>query len=495
MAAATAGVTGGQTPAQRALGPGVMDGARYRESLHDGREVWLGGERVANVAGHPAFSGIVAEIARIYDLQHAPGTREKMTYVNENGVRVSLSYLMPRTAEDLLRRRANGEIWAAESFGMMGRYPDFCASMAVGFNDVRDELVKLDPAFAAAAAWHHRFAAENDLCLGHGLHDPTMDKSLRPEQDPDRCLRIVAEKDAGFVVRGARFVTLGALCNELQIAPTYPLNEREKEFALWFTIPANAPGVRMICRESYATGRGRFDHPAAARFDEGDALVIFDDVLIPFERVMLAREPLEAGRIFRSRVMIWAVYAAALQLLARLELLIGTAHLMASTCGMDSRPNVQVLLGELVTYTRIFQSIVRASEADCITTPGGHVAPAPMPHQRAFIGMISERLVTILEHIGTSSLVFQPSEKDLAVPGLAPLIDRYFGGRNVSSTDRIKLSKLAWDLSCDSFGGRQQLYERLHSGEPATVMASVWQRYDKTRAIAMVRRMLDLASV
>ncbi len=484
----------GQTAGARtqAMGPGVMNGARYLESLRDGREVWLNGERVLDVPSHPAFAPVARELARLYDLQHAPDTRDLMTFVNENGVRVSYSYLMPRSAEDLLKRKRNAQIWAAESFGMMGRYPDFCASMAVGFNDVRDELDRLNPQFARAAAFHHQWASENDLCLGHGLHDPTMDKSLRPEQDPDRCLRIVAERDNGIVVRGARFVTLGPLCNELQIAPTYPLNEREADFGLWFTIPANAPGVRQICREPFTLNRGQSEHPASARFDEQDALVIFDDVLIPWERVMLAREPIAAGRLLRSRVMTWAVYAAAIQLLARLDLLIGAGHLLAETSGMEGRPNVQLLLGELITYARIFQNIVRASEVDCVTTAGGHVAPAPMTHQRAFAAMISERLVTILEHVGTSSLVFQPMEKDLQVPELSEVVERYYGGRGISTADRIKLCKLARDLTCDSFGGRQQLYERLHSGEPAAIMGSVYQQYDKSRAVEMVKRLLDI---
>jgi aromatic ring hydroxylase len=197
----------------------MNDGRTYLESLRDGREVWVRGERVKDVTTHPAFAPVCREIARIYDLQSAPETRDTMTYVAENGARVSYSYRMPKTPEDLLRRRRNGEIWARESFGMLGRYPDFCAAMTVGFNDVRDELEKLDPSFAENVTRYHRRAAENDLCLSHGLHDPAMDKSLRPEQDPDRCLRIVKELDSGFVVKGVRMVTVGALSNEILIGP------------------------------------------------------------------------------------------------------------------------------------------------------------------------------------------------------------------------------------------------------------------------------------
>lgn len=477
-----------QAPA--ALGAGALDGRRYLESLRDGRQIWVNGEKIADVTTHPLFRGLCHEMARLYDLQHEAATQDAMTFVNENGVRVSASYLEPRSSADLLRRRRNAEIWARESFGMMGRYPDFCAAIAVGFKDVGHELAKFDPAYARNAAWHHQYAAENDLCLGHGLHDPNMDKTLRPEQDPDRCLRIVKEKDGGLVVRGARFVTLAPVTHEMQIAPTYVFNEREADHALWFAIQTNAPGIKIVCREPFS-GRGAFDHPASSRFDEQDALVIFDDVFVPWERVFLARQPLAANRLFRSGVMVWAIHAAVIQLVARMELLIGVGHLMARTGGIAARPNVQQLLGELVTYKHIFEALMRDSEVNCVTTAGGRTAPGQLLHQRAFITLVSERIVNILEHVGTSSLIFLPNEKDFAVPELKPLLDVYYRGKDVAAYDRTKLSKLAWELTGNSFGGRQQLYERLHSGDPNTILAGVYQRYDASGAVAMVNRLLS----
>jgi 4-hydroxyphenylacetate 3-monooxygenase oxygenase component len=472
----------------QALGPGARNGQGYIESLRDGREVWVNGERIKDVTAHPIFAGMCHEMARIYDLQHAPDMIDKMTFVNENGTRVSYSYLESKSYDDLLLRRRNSEIWAQESFGMMGRYPDFCAAIAVGFKNVADELAKLNPVFAKNAAWHHQFASENDLCLGHGLHDPTMDKTLRPEQDPDRCLRIVSETDRGYVVRGARLVTLAPLVHEMQIAPTYQLNEREKDHAIWFAIPANAKGLKIVCREPFSN-RSRFDHPLASRFDEEDALVIFDDVLVPYERVFLAREPIAAGQLFGSRVMAHASSSAAVQAITRLELLIGVAHLMAKTAGIDARPQVQAELGELVTYERILQSILHAAEADCVTLPNGTVIPGSAVHQRTFLAMVSERIVNIVEHIGSSSLLFSPGEKDFDRPELRPLIDLYARGRGVSAIDRVKLCKLTWDLTGDQFGGRQQLYERLHSGDPQAVISLAYQQYDTKKAVKMVERL------
>jgi aromatic ring hydroxylase len=474
----------------RSEGPGAMDGQRYLESLRDGRQVWLHGEKVADVTRHPAFARVAQTFAELYDLQHRPPTQSLMTYLDEDGVRVSTSYLAPTSPAELLQRRRNTEVWANESFGMLGRFPDFCAAIIVGMYDIREELNAIRSGFGDNAARYLKFARQNDLALSHGLHDPAMDKSLRPHQDPDRCLRIVKERDDGIVVRGARFVTLGPLTNEVVIAPTHPLADDEPEFAVWFACPINLPGIKQICRSPFTMHRSPVDHPLSTRFDEQDAIMIFDDVVIPWERVFLANAPREANNLFRSRVMAWAGYASGLQLLARLELAIGAGHLLAETSGTAQRPNVALEMGELASYAGMFASIIRAAEVDCVKTRGGHYALASAPHLRALITMTSERIVSILEHIATSSVVFTATAEDFDVPELRPLIERYGRGKGVDAFYRHRLCRLAWELTADSFGGRQQLYERLHSGSPEVIVSNAYHRYDKSKAVSMVNRLI-----
>lgn len=469
---------------------GVMNGARFLASLRDDREVWLHGERIKDVTAHPAFAPVANTFAALYDLQHREPTRDAMTYLDDDGVRSSVSYLPPRTPEDLLRRRRNTELWTTESFGMFGRLPDFCAGMIVGMYDAKSELNALHAGFGDNAERYLKFARQNDLALSHGLHDPHMDKTLRPKADPDRCLRIVKERDDGIVVRGMRFVTLGPLTNEVVVAPTYVLAEDEQDFALWFACPVNLPGIRMVCRELFTARPLTADHPLSTRYDEQDVLMIFDDVLIPWERVFLMRSPKEANALFRSRVMAWAGYASALQAIARLELIIGTAHLLAETAGIAGRQHVQMELGELCSYQGMFRSILRAAEIDCVKTPGGHYQLGNTGHMRPLITMTSERIVNILEHIGTSQPVFTPTAEDFDVPQLRPLLDLYGRGKGVDAWYKHKLARLAWELTGDSFGGRQQLYERLHSGSPEVIVASAYARYDKSAGVAMVHKLI-----
>lgn len=467
-------------------GHGIMTGEEYLESLRDGREVWVHGKKVDDVTKHSAFKRVAREMARIYEQQHNPDLQDKMSFINDDGVRVSYSYSLPKNYDDLIKRRDNTAIWAKESLGMFGRFPDFCAAIIVGMYDARDEMAKIDPRFKANIENYLKYAAENDLSLSHGLHDPAMDKSKRPKEDPDRCMRIVEEREDGIIVRGARFVTLGPLTDEVVIAPTQTLQEDEPEFGLWFAMPVCAPGIKQICREPFSINRDVRDHPLSTRFDEQDVVMIFDDVFVPWERVFLANAPKEANMLFRSRVMKWAAHCSVLQLLERLELMIGVSHLMIETEGKAGRQLIEMELGELVTYKEIFRSIIRTAEVEGSLTQGGHFAIKPAPHLRAFIGMVSERLVSIIEHVTTSAPIFVPSAEDMDAPELRPLIDRYWRGKGVDAGYRQRLCKLAWELTGDSFGGRQQLYERLHSGSPEVIVASVYKMYDKSDAIALV---------
>jgi aromatic ring hydroxylase len=470
--------------------PGVMDGRRYVESLRDGREVWLHGEKVTDVTRHPAFANVVRTFADLYDQQHRTPTQELMTYVDEDGVRGSISYLPPTSPEELIRRRRNTEVWTEQSFGMLGRLPDFCGAMIVGLYDTRAELNALKAGFGDNAARYLKLARQNDLALSHGLHDPHMDKTLRPKQDPDRCLRILRERDDGVVVRGARFVTLGPLTNEVVIAPTYVLADDEEDFAIWFACPVNLPGIRQICRDPFSVRPQTADHPLSTKFDEQDVLMIFDDVLIPWERIFLLRKPREANALFRTRIMSWAGYASALQLIARLELIIGTAHLIAEIGGISNRPFVGLEMGELVSYAGMFKALLRAAEVDCARTPGGHYALGNTGHLRPLITLTSERIINIFEHIATSAPVFTPTAEDFDVPQLRPLLDVYGRGKGVDAVYRHKLCRLAWELTSDSFGGRQQLYERLHSGSPEVIITGAYQRYDKSKGTAMVNKLI-----
>ncbi|MCP5381600.1 MAG: hypothetical protein H6912_04460 [Kordiimonadaceae bacterium] len=472
-------------------GKGVKNGAEFLESLRDDRVVFYKGERVKDVTTHPIFSKMAHKIAESYDKQHEPEYQDKMSFIDEDGIRCSYSYAVPDTKEILAAKRTNTDVWVNDAMGMLGRLPDFVAGMTVGMYDIRHELAKLNPEFGQNAADYLKFARQNDLCLSHGLHDPCMDKSLRPSQDPDRCVRVVKERDDGIIVRGARFNTFGLYSNEIMICPTYGFKEDEKEFAIWFTVPCDAPGLSQIAREAHG-GRNPLDHPASAVYDEVDSLIIFDDVFIPWERIFLYREPLKANQLFRSNVMTWASFAGGSLTILRLEILCAIAEMLAKTSGVINRPEVIAKLGEMCTYMGAIKSSFELSMIKATKTAAGNYKPALAPERRSFTTMVSERFIELIEHIGTSSLIFLPTAEDWNNPEIKEYLDVYMRGKDSSPMDRHKLCKFAWDLSGDGYGARQQMYERLHSGDPNVMVANAWRNTDLSHARSLIADFLEL---
>ena len=120
---------------------GAMTGERYIASLKDGREVWLDGERVADVTTHAAFAGMVSKLARIYDLQYSPQNQDLMTFISpETGNRCSISWQLPLSKKDLRRKRRNSEIWNRQSWGQLGRSPDILAPFIITLYNMKDAL-------------------------------------------------------------------------------------------------------------------------------------------------------------------------------------------------------------------------------------------------------------------------------------------------------------------------------------------------------------------
>ena len=479
------------TPYTNKPAQGIMDGKRFLDSIQDDREIWYRGEKIKNVTTHPYFAGMAESLANIYDMQHEKKHQDVMTYVEDNGLRCSISYLRPTEKEHLVQRHKNTRFWSEQVHGMCGRLPDFCAAMTVGYVDLHDELAKLNPDLAKNAVNYYEYARDNDLCLSHALHDPCMDKSLSPKQDPDRCVHVVKERDDGVILRGARFNTIGPFCNDILISPTHTFTADEEEFAIWFMVPANAPGLKQICREIFSN-RDPLDHPMSARFDEIDTLVVLDDVFIPWERIFLYREPLAANRLFRGGVMAWAGDASSALTEVRFETLVTIGKLLAETSGIQERPHVQQALGEMCTYLTLLRKAIRAGHVDCHKSAGGHWQPELFLDRRSLVTRVSERFCDLVEHIGTSSTIFNHTKEDWDNPGVAKYLQTYMRGRNSSAMDRHKITKLAWELTGDSYGRRQQLYERLHSGDAEMVKAGPGKSFDYGPGLERVSKLLDL---
>jgi 4-hydroxyphenylacetate 3-monooxygenase len=383
--------------------------------------------------------------------------------------------------------------------GMFGRSPDFMNIFFTGFASAADEFGHKDRRFTENVRAYHAHIREHDICLTHTLVNPQVDRSRPVEkQDKDLAAKIIKETDAGIVIRGARMVsTLCAYAHDLLVLPsTYLANSSEAEpYAFGFCVKVNAPGLRFICRPSvvHQNAASVMDYPLSARFDETDAMVIFDDVLVPWERVFIHRDPeLCNGLYNRTGIMPQIMHQFATKNLSKAEFMMGLAFAIAKSTNIDQHLHVQGMLAELIQYTEFSRACLRASEADAAPSPAGIMTPAAMPlwTVRMMFPKMFVRMCEIIQILGAGGLVAVPSYAELS-GRVAADIATYFQAANADAPTRIKLFRLAFDAAVSSFAGRQQLYERYYSGDPVRLAATLYGLYDKETHIDRILAMLD----
>ncbi|WP_283137145.1 4-hydroxyphenylacetate 3-hydroxylase family protein [Rhizohabitans arisaemae] len=452
---------------------GALTGSRYRESLRDGREVWLDGKRIDDVTTHPAFKGTVDRFAELYDMQH----NDVMTFVSpETGNRVSKSYLLPRTYEQLKEKYANSQAWMRNSWGQLGRSPDYMANITVGLYDFAPELGEFGPNAVA----YHRYCMENDLALTHAIGDPQIDRSKTPLDDPDLALRIVEERADGIVVRGAKqLATLAPYSHEVFCYLSASFARRgASEFVIWFALPMNTPGLKTVCREPLGDHTHGHSHPFARLYDEQDAMLFFEDVFVPRERIFLLHDGELAMRGL-GRITPWASYSSHVRFQERMKTALGVAARCADAIGVSGFRNIQEMLGEMTAIVELSRLLTVATEAQHKVTPAGLVQPVGSTAIGYFSAMSSGRVADLLRKITASGLLMQPSEGDLESAELRPLLDRYMRGKDIGAAEKSRLFRMAWDLVGGGFGQRQELYEYLHRGDPSRNLINLYLRYDR----------------
>jgi 4-hydroxyphenylacetate 3-monooxygenase len=481
---------------------GARCGAEYLERLRDDREVWLDGERVADVTRDPRLARGVRSIAALYDLQLEPRRLDDMTYVSPtSGERVGLSHIQPRSIEDLVRRRNMIKIWSEWSAGMLGRSPDFLNTMVMGCAANADYFANNAPAYGKNIQRYYELVREQDLCLTHTLVAPQVNRAVHPDAQAggEVALRVVDETDAGLVMSGARILaTLAPASDDLFVAPSpsrsYSGVGNPRAFA--FSIPVATPGLRMICRESFDTGRSSFDHPLGSRFEEMDCTAVFDRVLVPWERVFLYGDQEYCAALFRAtNCFTHSMHQFLTKNWVKAEFVLGVAMQMAEAIGIAEQLHVQRLLGEILHAALTLRAFIRAAEADAAPGPGGVWAPdnETLLTARSYFPEVYPRLVEILQILGSSGLANIPSEASVDSPELVDDIARYFQGAALGGKERIRLFRLAWDIACSSFGGRQVLYERYFAGDFYRNVAAHYANHDKRRYRELVESFLTRA--
>ena len=476
-------------------------GRDYLEGLRaQDREVWLDGERVRDVTTHTGLRGGAQAVAALYDMQHDARYRDEMTFTPSDGDGpAGLSFIIPRTREDLERRRVMMLHWARATCGMMGRSPDFMNVTYACWAGASDYFARGRPEFGENMKRYHRYIRDNDLTLTHSLINLQRSRTVSGlfNLQEGTALQVMRETDAGIIVRGARVLaTLGPISDEIGVyAPRAAQHtEGHNPFVMSFAIPCGTPGLRFLCRESFDLGRSHFQHPLGSRFEEMDCIVFFDDVLVPWERVFqLYDVDLLNQTAQRTHSSAHSAHQGAAKNLAKCEFVLGLALLMTETLGNAHLPGVEEKLGELMLTTIMMKACMRAGEADAKLDEWGVMCPdiLPIESTRNLFMTAYPRMIEIIQLLGSSSFLLTPSEKDLDGP-LAGHIEQYLATDSTPARDRVKLFHLAKDVALSAFGSRQVLYERFFASDPLTrarVLNAIYPKQDaKQRVLDFLQR-------
>jgi 4-hydroxyphenylacetate 3-monooxygenase len=466
----------------------MRTGADYRSSLRDGRRVWVLGEgRVEDVATHPATSAMVEEYVAWYDRHFDPVWQDRvLTEPDAAGARHEVGYMVPRSAADLSRM---GRCFAPTVFlsaGNITHTPAYGHLIAMGIrhavglrNASPRQLTSAD-AYRAEIAATGRFLtfASGAAPIGHRLRE---DPAARA------AMHVVREGDAGLVVSGRIGMhTSPAYAEDVYIGA---LNGIEVEgHRASFVVPVGAPGVTVICRGRSARAADRGTAPLSSRYDELDAQLWLEEVLVPWERVFLTDVPPEP-------IARWLLWHQLYCWLAKGEFTLGLALACTHAMGLAAHAETLDHLLDLVTEVQIVRSCQRAAELDPEFTAEGWASPN---HRHLAAGSIAllrarPRMGELLRILPGSSLVVAPGEADLADPALAAGFEQAFGGGGYTARQRAALLRMAWDHVGSALDHRESVYELHANGGMPIWRARLRRSFDDYNRLAnAVLEQLDL---
>ncbi|MER5185310.1 4-hydroxyphenylacetate 3-hydroxylase N-terminal domain-containing protein [Streptomyces sp. NPDC002896] len=477
----------------------TRSGKEYIEGLRDGRRVFIDGEFVSDVTCHPAFQGAVESIARVYDLAHDPANADVMTYRSpKNGEPVNRSFLIPRSEDDLRTRRIALRRSAEVTLGLMGRGPEHVAGFLAGWAGRQDVFAAGGDRYADNIVRFYEHVRDNDLYCSYAIVPPQIDRSKPAHQqaDPHLYAGVKEEREDGIVLAGAQMLGTGAAISDyLILSCIVPLRPGDEDHAISVAIPLGAEGLKVYSRRGYAeAATSLYDYPLASRFDETDALIVLDDVFVPWEHVFVYRDlDITSAQWNRTPAHLLGNNQAQIRFSVKLDLLAGMAKRIAEMNGTDAFPPVRGTLGELAAHASMVSGLVYAQEQNCdidehgIAWPGRAECYTTMTLQSEFYPKL---LGLVRDLCGGGVIQLPSSAADYGHPEARADLERYVQSPGWPSEERVKLLKLVWDMVGSEFASRHQQYEMFYAGAPFLVRSRMTQMYDFDRATALVDRAL-----
>lgn len=478
----------------------IKNAAEHLASLADGRAVYLDGELVGDVTQSSAFRESIRTAASLYDFQADPDNAGLMTFASpSSGRRVNRAWQMPESYEELVTRRLALVAWAEQHGGFMGRSPDHLASAVTGQLMGREVFEAYDVERAKAFWEYYVYARDNDLFLTYVIINPQVDRSKWTSElaDADPMMKIVDEDSEGVTVRGAKMLgTSSIMANELFVGHLQPLRPEEVDYAISFAVAMGTKGVMALSRKSFEQHSiSEFDYPLAARYDENDALIYFDDVKVPWERIFVHRSPEMCRAQFHDTPgHIYQNYQAQIRLSVKLRFLAGLARQVCETIGTVKIPSVAEVLGRLAAQAASVETMLHGMEVKGAAwgqyfVPDRHAVYAA---QTLTQELYPQFINTLRELAGGALIMLPSSAADFANEELARVIRSVqVSADGRSDVERVKLMKLAWDAVGSEFAGRHTQYEMFYAGAQFVTRGHSLRTYDWDRAALLVSKLTD----
>lgn len=493
-----------ETPAGESTeGATLLTGEQYKASLRDGREVYYRGERIEDVTTHPITRGAVAQLAAVYDAQHAPETRDILTYVREDGQRVTKGWMLPRSHEELLSRRESAEWIAKQSFGTFGRHLDMAPLTQVGALANVGVFRADQPRHADNIGRYVRGAQDANRMIAGCFVDPQGKRAKRRSKESTfeeiqpgtgfpSTLRVTREDSTGFWVSGPKAVGTALVYSQDCYVASVPGKAPEESF--WFIIPVGSSGLRFVCRDTVADlHESRFEHPLAGRGDEVDAMVLFEDVFVPWERVFSYGTSTVMHQY--GQIGVLEYWYTLIRATVKAELIAAVVQMVIDTLDTGSLQLVRQTAAEVNQWAIALRAFLDASEAKGALNAEGVWMPSSMPITagRAYHIEQYPRILHILQELCGQGSMMRLSEADYDHPEIGPRMQWFMEGEGLGAKDKAKLFNLVWDLSGDGYGARTELFEKLNGFPLFLLKEWIYREYDTAPAQADVKRFLEIA--
>ena len=470
---------------------------QYLDSIRDGREVYINGQRVKDVTRHSMMKPLIDIRARIYDMQHEAASRELLAY-REHGEWNAVANKLPRAQSDWAdKRRATDTVLEAIG-GVVTRVGDETVGEMWSLFDGQNVLNEVDPQFSANIRTHIDAVLHGDPFHVSANTDPKGDRSKPPqEQDPDMLLHVVKETDAGIIVRGAKYETAAPYANQAFVKPTNANwgSSALSDYAVGFICDLGSPNIKFICRTGFAGRAPAADYPLSNRFDEVDALVIFDNVLVPWENVLFYRHT-KAAAFIRATLHRYSAFAFVQRNLKLADMMIGAALFNARQTGLDKQQAVQEKLAELAVYREGINAHLTAAIALAEQSPAGLLMPNQSLLYTGRVLACSQlhHMMHIARELCGGQICVTPDKASFDSPDTKPWLDKFYSvNENWIADDRRKLLAFARDMLNSDYAGHRLTFQLFAQSPPFAHLAAVYRNFDWEGPLEFVRKAAGLS--